>query len=208
MSRIAFIAEVKPLATNAAYEPARWGRRHGFKLTDEAKAYKAALAAACPVVGLLQGEVSVWIRFVFMDRRPDIDGPIKLVLDSLQGRALRNDRQVADLRVVRAVDPERPRVEIVVEELAPSCKPHSDNPLNGHGRESRAAGTPSVAGLARGAEMGSTTPARVAPKAGILSQSRADFASVLRPSKRVELARSKGRLVPSVRRYRATEEET
>lgn len=122
MTRVAFTADVPPLGTNHAYRPARWGRRHGFTKTDEAHAYQEQLrvAARRAMAGRapFAGACDVVLRFVFPANRGDIDGPVKLTLDALQGVAIVNDRQVQAFRVERALDRDRPRVEVEVLERA------------------------------------------------------------------------------------------
>lgn len=105
------------------------GRHASLKLTDEAKEFKASVAqAAALAVAPLQrwdGPTRVDLLVVYDSRRPDLDGPIKLVLDALQGVSasrglervggcLVNDRQVMDLRVRREFDKAQPRLEVAV----------------------------------------------------------------------------------------------
>lgn len=71
--------------------------------------------------------VEVRIRVLFENERPDTDGPVKAVLDSLEvprpklrrpGAAfLANDRQVRRYTVDRGVDKLRPRIEVEVLEF-------------------------------------------------------------------------------------------
>ena len=47
----------------------------------------------------LEGQVSVMMDFWFASARSDIDGPVKLVLDSLNGIVWKDDQQVVELSV-------------------------------------------------------------------------------------------------------------
>ena len=124
---IAFVVPGSPLSQNRAYR--RSIQRRMYK-SDEAYAYTARLIIAAREArngrAMLTGPVAVSLRVVFDSDRPDLDGPVKLVLDALQEpRARRpgaglyaNDRQVRRLVVERLVDRFDPRLEVVVEPLA------------------------------------------------------------------------------------------
>lgn len=62
--------------------------------------------------------VALLVRLFRPRRAGDIDGPLKTLLDVLQGIAFENDDQVARLEVYRHDDKHRPRVELEVTELA------------------------------------------------------------------------------------------
>lgn len=122
---IHFTVPMRPIGTNHAYAPARWGSRHGFRLTDVGQAYKAAVQGAARRAmrgrDLLDGEVEVRLLLAYPDRRSDIDGPIKLTLDAMQGAVYANDRAISGLTVCRVVDKARPRVEVSVVPFAPDA---------------------------------------------------------------------------------------
>jgi crossover junction endodeoxyribonuclease RusA len=46
----------------------------------------------------------------------DLDNRLKVILDALEGTAYDNDRQICKIDAERFEDPDRPRVEIAVEE--------------------------------------------------------------------------------------------
>jgi Holliday junction resolvase RusA-like endonuclease len=122
---------VRPVSVNRNRSGAR-GRP--FAKSQQARDFATALAAfgqqarVRAHASVMTGPVDVLITFYFASERPDGDGPVKAVLDSLQqtrahrNPALRrvgagiiaNDRQVRDHHVRRRVDRERPRVELVV----------------------------------------------------------------------------------------------
>ena len=54
---------------------------------------------------------------VFMDLRGDLMNREKQLLDAIQGTVIEDDNQVWDMRMVRHLDRENPRVEITVEAL-------------------------------------------------------------------------------------------
>lgn len=85
--------------------------------TDEAKRYQGAVRLRGLQVRArpLEGAVSVSISVFRKARRGDLDGFLKLILDSLQGVAFENDSQVVELHAMRFDDPADPRVVVVVE---------------------------------------------------------------------------------------------
>lgn len=70
----------------------------------------------CPTLAEpYEGEVYVTMRLWYASRRPDIDGGASLILDAMQGKIYKNDRQVACLILTKELpDKENPRVEIEV----------------------------------------------------------------------------------------------
>ena len=72
--------------------------------------------------GILEGRVAVSLVLYRPRRVGDIDGPIKALLDSLNGFAWTDDSQIVELHVVRRDDKANPRVEVEVwplDEAAP-----------------------------------------------------------------------------------------
>lgn len=72
-------------------------------VSEQAKAYRKAVAAACGVRTPLQGELAVKLSFDYPDRRKrDLDNLAKQVLDSLQlCGAIEDDSQIVQLLLVR-----------------------------------------------------------------------------------------------------------
>lgn len=63
----------------------------------------------------LQGDIEVSITLYFgTKRKADLDNFNKLSLDALTGIVWEDDSQIADMRVRRAYDKTRPRIEINV----------------------------------------------------------------------------------------------
>ena len=65
------------------------------------------------------GPVEVEIRSYFPTLRGDCDGPIKPILDSLQGVVINNDSQVSACFAYKFKDKDNPRVEIAVRNAMP-----------------------------------------------------------------------------------------
>lgn len=91
------------------------GRKGSRMLIKSAKAldYSATFAAQCPVMDSpfecdVVAEIEIW----YASRRPDLDE--SLILDLLQGRAYRNDRQVKKKVITWGLDRNNPRAFIRV----------------------------------------------------------------------------------------------
>ena len=69
----------------------------------------------CPVLQeLLEGDLSVTITIFYATRRPDLDESV--ILDCMQDRIYRNDRQVKEKHIFWGLDRDNPRAEITVTE--------------------------------------------------------------------------------------------
>lgn len=64
---------------------------------------------------MFEGNVHVEMEIYYTSNRPDLDE--SLVLDALQGRVYRNDRQVWQKFVKKAIDRDAPRIVIRVSPL-------------------------------------------------------------------------------------------
>lgn len=88
-------------------------------MSPEGRHYKATVA----LLGLqaqaqpYTGPVSVAITAYRPRKAGDVDSILKVLLDSLEGVAYTNDRQIVTLLVERRDDKARPRVEVTVREL-------------------------------------------------------------------------------------------
>lgn len=127
MKSFAFEVAGNPLSQNRAWRVITIRGRGSLGKTTEAREYQQTIAAAavaiCPA--RWDGGVRVDLALHFDSMRPDLDGPIKLILDALQGvkpkggserigGCLVNDRQVRELRVVRHLDRKQPRTVVAV----------------------------------------------------------------------------------------------
>lgn len=91
----------------------RWTGRYFIK-SEKALKYKDKFLEQCPTLSnLLQGDLRVTIKIWYASRRPDLDA--SLILDLMQGRIYKNDRQVREQHFFWGLDVESPRSEILVE---------------------------------------------------------------------------------------------
>jgi Holliday junction resolvase RusA-like endonuclease len=116
---VRFVVPGKPCGVNAVHV----GGKRPFVKSREARDFADRLAMHGREARRLarwkitDAPVEVAIRVHFDSERPDTDGPVKAILDALQSDGagfIENDRQVRAYRVERAIDRERPRVEVTI----------------------------------------------------------------------------------------------
>ena len=117
---VTFTVPGQPLSVNRLYGTSR-KRRTRFK-THEGVAYKsaAALLAKAAMAGAepMRGPVAVQLDLYFRTLAADADGPVKVLLDSLEaGGVVANDNQVMRIVVTKARDRAHPRAVVTVEEV-------------------------------------------------------------------------------------------
>ena len=78
--------------------------------------YLDAFAMQCPSLGdeMFEGEVHVVMRMTYASWRPDLDGGMTLILDAMQGKIYKNDRQVASL-IVTKEKPDKANPHVIIE---------------------------------------------------------------------------------------------
>lgn len=93
----------------------RRGQR-GVYLTPEARAFKDEVALTARLEGLepLAGGIVVVLDIYRPRRTGDLDNVIKISLDSLNGVAWFDDRQIVELHARRYDDKRNPRLEMVI----------------------------------------------------------------------------------------------
>jgi crossover junction endodeoxyribonuclease RusA len=103
-----------PPSANTLYRTIVRGKRAMPIKSAEHRAYFAAVALLARGVKPLQGRLEVTLRLYRPRRVGDVDGPVKALLDSLNGLAWDDDSQIEVLHVFRHDDKANPRVEVEV----------------------------------------------------------------------------------------------
>jgi Holliday junction resolvase RusA-like endonuclease len=86
--------------------------------SQKALNYSEAFKRQCtPLAVLMSGDIRMTMWIYYASRRPDLDE--SLILDLLQGVVYLNDRQVKERHVYWGLDPEKPRAEIIIEQIPP-----------------------------------------------------------------------------------------
>ncbi|MEE9159994.1 MAG: RusA family crossover junction endodeoxyribonuclease [Gammaproteobacteria bacterium] len=89
-------------------------RRPFLIKSKKARAYFKAVAAQAPrCEPLLTGQLRMTATLYYATERPDLDAGV--LLDALQGRVYKNDRQVREQHLYHAIDRNSPRAEVTVE---------------------------------------------------------------------------------------------
>jgi Holliday junction resolvase RusA-like endonuclease len=88
--------------------------------SEEARKYALDVAtlARSKRIQPIDGDVVVYLEFYRPKQMGDLDNRIKPLLDSLQGVAFHDDKQVVEIHAVRRDDPKHPRVEVKIEAIA------------------------------------------------------------------------------------------
>lgn len=82
----------------------------------KAQLYARTLARQVrPLPELLRGPLIFYATIFYATMRPDLD--VSLILDGLQGRVYKNDRQVVEMHLVRKLDRTTPRAVVRVETM-------------------------------------------------------------------------------------------
>lgn len=95
----------------------RFGNRPGIIKSHKARDYLQMVAAQVrPLPELMDGPLSFTARIFYASNRPDLDPSV--ILDALQGRIYKNDRQVREMHLFHDIDRENPRAEIAIARIA------------------------------------------------------------------------------------------
>ena len=89
--------------------------RPAFIKSKKARDYVAIFDKQCPVLTeMLEGDLSVTMTIFYASRRPDLDESV--ILDCMQDKIYKNDRQVKEKHIHWGLDRDNPRAEISVTE--------------------------------------------------------------------------------------------
>ena len=94
----------------------KFGNRPAIIKSQKARDYEKMFASQCPTLDdILTEDVSVKITIYYKSRRPDLDESV--ILDCMQDRIYKNDRQVKEKHIYWGLDRNSPRSIIEVREL-------------------------------------------------------------------------------------------
>jgi len=117
---IGFTVFGEPASKSNSRRLVKRGSRPMFIKSQKALDYGEAFAAQCPQLDeVIEHPVYVVMTIWYASRRPDIDGGVSLVLDLMQGKIYKNDRQVHCIIASKKLDRENPRVEVEVRKYDP-----------------------------------------------------------------------------------------
>ena len=112
-NKFAFTLPLPPSA-NRMWRKGKYGQLYK---TPVAKVYHQEVGWIVRASGMsvLDGDIVVTMRFYRARKSGDLDNRIKLLLDSLQGVAYHDDKQVIELHAFRFDDKDNPRIEVEIE---------------------------------------------------------------------------------------------
>lgn len=94
----------------------KFGNMSRLIKSQKALDYSEAFKQQCPPLAtLMSGDIKITMWIYYASRRPDLDD--SLILDLLQGLVYLNDRQVKERHVFWGLDPDRPRTEMIIEQI-------------------------------------------------------------------------------------------
>jgi len=92
--------------------------RPAFIKSKKALDYLKDFEAQCPRIDpLIEQDCIANIHIYYRTRRPDLD--CSVILDALQGKIIKNDRQIKELHLYHGLDRENPRAEISIKKKPP-----------------------------------------------------------------------------------------
>lgn len=111
-----------PTLLNRLYQPIiKNGKPSIIKTKDGKEATKVMQiqAAIQKANKILSGDLSMKIDFCIKkgNKEPDIDAPLKLLMDSMEGIMYKNDKQIVFLQVGKHLDQEDNELVVLVEEM-------------------------------------------------------------------------------------------
>jgi len=115
----------EPASKSNSRKFVRFGNMPRIIKSEKARNYSEMFKQQCPALPvLLTGDLRVSLWIYYASRRPDLDET--LILDLMQGLIYENDRQVKERHAYWGLDPDRPRAEILIEQIedvVPQKKP-------------------------------------------------------------------------------------
>jgi len=95
-----------------------FGNRPASIKSDKARGYaRDFLLQVRPLDPLMEGELRMDLWIYYASQRPDLDE--SLILDLLQGKIYKNDRQVRERHVYHMIDKANPRIEVIIQPRDP-----------------------------------------------------------------------------------------
>jgi Holliday junction resolvase RusA-like endonuclease len=108
-----------PVSTNMAYKKRPYG--HGLFMTEAGHSYKKQIWVAAIQKKHIHCHPEVTITFTYGNKRAnDIDGAIKLTLDSMNNVMYLDDKDIVALHVFKAYAKDKPNVTITINEYEQS----------------------------------------------------------------------------------------
>jgi Holliday junction resolvase RusA-like endonuclease len=110
------VVEGETASKSNARQMVKIGRRLVPIKSKKALAYKDCFERMAPAIDpLIDGDVLLFCHIFYATRRPDLDE--SLIMDCLEGKAYKNDRQIKAKIILHGLDRKSPRAEIKIARL-------------------------------------------------------------------------------------------
>ena len=110
------VVEGETASKSNARQMVKVGRRLIPIKSKKALAYKDCFAELAPSIDpLIDGDVLLFCHIFYATRRPDLDE--SLIMDCLENKAYKNDRQIKAKIILHGLDRKAPRAEIKIARL-------------------------------------------------------------------------------------------
>ncbi len=111
-----FIIFGEPASKANSRKIVMFGKRPAVIKSEKARAYLKAFEDQCEAIDpMFEKDVGVEMTIFYASRRPDLDE--SLILDAMQDKIYKNDRQVKEKVIKHGLDKENPRANIRIYEL-------------------------------------------------------------------------------------------
>tara|TARA_A100000172_G_scaffold67708_1_gene47437 strand:+ start:3693 stop:4079 length:387 start_codon:yes stop_codon:yes gene_type:complete len=101
----------EPASKSNQRQLVKFGNRPAFIKSSKARSYEHDFGVQCKHLDeLVTEDVLLWCKIYYASRRPDLDE--SLIMDCLQDKAIKNDRQIKQKVIMHGLDKENPRSEI------------------------------------------------------------------------------------------------
>jgi len=121
LQEISLVIFGEPASKANSRRVVKFGNMSRLIKSQKALNYTEAFKQQCtPLAVLMSGDIRMTMWIYYASRRPDLDE--SLILDLLQGVVYLNDRQVKERHVYWGLDPDKPRAEMIIEQI-PSVSP-------------------------------------------------------------------------------------
>ena len=118
MKHVHLVVYGEPASKANSRKLVMFGKRPASIKSDKARGYAHDfLLQVRPISPLLEGELRMDLWIYYASQRPDIDE--SLILDLLQDKIYKNDRQVRERHVYHHIDKANPRIEVIIQQRDP-----------------------------------------------------------------------------------------
>ena len=111
-----------PVLLNRLYRPICRNNKPSIIKSEDAKKFTLLVGVEAmkqKAVNVMDGDLKMVIDFCIAKgkKEPDIDAPLKLLMDSLEGVMYQNDKQIKFLQIAKHTKQDRSEIVVMVEQI-------------------------------------------------------------------------------------------